>query len=226
MDNNQGFKFKEARSLPVILLLDTSGSMSANGNIDVLNSAVREMLADFSSQHNNEVSIDVAIYAFGPEAKQIIPFKKAAYALEEYEDMEACGGTPLGETLTLVKETLIEDKNALPSRSYRPMIVLVSDGMPNDEWESPLQAFCETGRSSKCFRMSLSIGNEKGTEAYEMLRKFASNSEMVFTADSASTIKRFFKFVTISTVGRSQSLNPNEIIAKKVEEIYDEDDIF
>lgn len=223
MSENLGFKFKEPRSLPVILLLDTSGSMSSNGNINVLNTAVREMLADFASQDSNDISIDVAIYTFGPDVKQFIPFKSSIQAIEEYTDMNANGGTPLGETLELVKNQLIEDKEALPSRSYRPMVILVSDGMPNDDWEAPLERFCNEGRSSKCFRMALSIGNEEGEPSYEMLRTFASNDEMVFSADSAAKIKKFFKFVTISTVRRSQSQNPN-VVEQKVEDIYDDDD--
>ena len=43
MNDEMNFKCQEARNVPVILMLDTSGSMSANGNIDVLNAAVKEM---------------------------------------------------------------------------------------------------------------------------------------------------------------------------------------
>lgn len=225
MNNEQSFKFQEPRSIPVILLLDTSGSMSANGNIDVMNSSVKEMLKDFASQNDNNVAIKVAIYTFGPDARQILPLTNAVDALEKYQNLSANGGTPLGGALTLAKNGLIEDKEQITSRSYRPTVILVSDGMPNDNWEQPLQTFCNEGRSSKCYRMALAIGSEKGTPTYEMLTTFTGDEKVVFSADESATIKKFFKFVTISTISRTVSSNPNVIVDKTIEEMEDEDDL-
>lgn len=225
MANEQSFKFQEPRSIPVILLLDTSGSMSANGNIDVMNSSVKTMLKDFASQNDNNVAIKVAVYTFGPDVKQILPLTNAIDALEKYQDLSANGGTPLGGALNLVKNGLIEDKEQITSRSYRPTVILVSDGMPNDNWQQPLELFCNDGRSSKCYRMALAIGSEKGTPTYEMLKTFTGDEKTVFSAEESATIKKFFKFVTVSTISRTVSSNPNMIIDKTIEEMDDEDDL-
>ena len=223
--DNLNFKFQEPRSIPVILLLDTSGSMSANGNIDVLNTAVRNMLRDFSSQNDNNVCIKVAVYKFGPDAQCVIPLKNAVDAIEEYQKLSANGGTPLGAALSLAKRELIEDREAITSRSYRPTVVLVSDGMPNDNWEPALDDFCNEGRSSKCYRMALAIGADKGTPTYEMLTRFAGDEKQVYSADESSTIKKFFRYVTISTISRTVSDNPNRIDNQTIEEIEGEDDL-
>lgn len=42
-----GFVMPQARMLPVILLLDVSGSMSYDSKMDELNNSVREMLESF-----------------------------------------------------------------------------------------------------------------------------------------------------------------------------------
>jgi uncharacterized protein YegL len=55
-------------------------------------------------------------------------------------------------------KAMIEDKDVVPSRAYRPTVVLVSDGGPNDAWEKPLNAFISDGRSAKCDRMAMAIG--------------------------------------------------------------------
>lgn len=224
-NNTPNFKFQEPRSIPVILLLDTSGSMFANGNIDVLNASVREMLRDFASQNDNNVCIKVAVYKFGPDAQRVIPLKNAIDAIEEYKNLTADGGTPLGAVLSLAKHELIEDKEAITSRSYRPTVILVSDGMPNDDWEPALDDFCNNGRSSKCYRMALAIGSDKGSHTYEMLTKFAGDEKQVYAADESSTIKKFFKYVTISTISRTVSSNPNLIIDKTIEEMAEEDEL-
>lgn len=207
--NNQDFKFQEPRSIPVILLLDTSGSMNVSGNIGILNEAVHQMLADFSSQDDSNVAINVAIYSFGPDAKQVLPLMSASEAKDVYRDMSASGGTPLDGVLKLAKNQLIEDKEKLTSRSYRPTVVLVSDGMPNPGWEAALSDFKGTGRSSKCYRMALGIGFKAGDPSYKMLNEFVSDPEYLFTAAEASKIRSFFKFVTMSTIFRTSSQNPN-----------------
>ncbi len=225
MQEELSFKYGEARSLPVILLLDTSGSMSKSGNINTLNSAVREMLQDFAGQDDNNISIQVAIYTFGHEPKQFLPLTPAKDALEHYEDMKANGMTPLGGVLNLAKQ-FIEDKEKLPSRAYRPTVILVSDGAPNDAWEPALNSFVNEGRSSKCYRMAMGIGVGQGSLEYRILERFASDKEQVFSADQSKQIKNFFKYVTISTISRTKSSNPNVIPAPVNTFDDDDDDVF
>jgi len=226
MQEELSFKYGEARSLPVILLLDTSGSMSASGNINTLNSAVREMLQDFAGQDDNNISIQVAIYTFGPSPKQFLPLTPAKDALEQYNDMPASGMTPLGGVLNMAKQELIERKEILTSRSYRPTVILVSDGAPNDVWEPALNAFVNEGRSSKCYRMAMGIGISQGSPEYQVLEKFVSDKEQVFSADQSKQIKNFFKYVTISTISRTKSANPNVIPAPVSTFDDDDDDVF
>ena len=45
----------------------------------------------------------------------------------------------------------------------------------------------------------------------------------IYDKESA-TIKKFFKFVTVSTISRTVSSNPNMIIDKTIEEMDDEDE--
>ena len=225
MTENLDFKYSEPRSLPVILLLDTSGSMKNNGNIDVLNGAVRDMLHEFAGQNNSDVVIKVAIYTFGPDANQFLELMPANEAELKYTDMVAGGQTPLGGALNLVKNRVLEDKNIIPSREYRPTVVLVSDGMPNDNWEDALKSFVFEGRSSKCYRMAMGIGVTPGTKAYEVLEKFVSDRELVFSANQTGQIKNFFKFVSLSTISRAVSANPNVITSIKDSSGNDDDDI-
>jgi len=224
MSEELNFKFQEPRSIPVILLLDTSGSMAGNGNIDVLNASVKEMLDDFAKQYDNNVAIQVAIYTFGPDAKQFLPLMHASDAKQMYKPMEADGGTPLGGALSLAKEGLIENKDMISSRCYRPTVILVSDGMPNDNWQPALEAFCSGGRSSKCYRMAMGIGVPKDTTAHKVLETFTGDPKLVFTAEEATTIRKFFKYVTFSTIQRSTSATPNVIQQKSFEELVDDDD--
>ena len=204
------FIYKKAKPLPVILLLDTSGSMTIDNNIGTLNNAVREMLRDFQEASNSEASISVAIITFGKNTGVYQPLADVSEINIESINMEAYGMTPMGEAISIAKG-IIEDKGQIPSRAYRPTVVLVTDGEPTDDWQSALDKFMNDGRSSKCYRMAMGIGTGHSGEAYNVLHRFVSNEEQVFDASNAGEISQFFQYVTISTTSRTTSANPNMI---------------
>lgn len=197
----------KARPLPVILLLDRSGSMSGE-KISTLNSALNDMIQSFKTAGQGEVEINLGIISFGDGG--------ASYDLQlqpvagiSNMSLQANGGTPMGMALRMAKD-LIEDKEIIPSKGYRPAVVLVSDGEPNDDWEQPMNNFIGGGRSSKCERFAMAIGT---SQEDPVLNKFLSGTEnKVFLASDASKIRDFFKFVTMSVSVRSRSQNPNALL--------------
>lgn len=196
-----------AKPLPVILLLDVSGSMSGE-KIRNLNEAVKDMLKEFRDSESGEIDIRVSIITFGAEVK----LHQALASVHEFSfrDLSAYGGTPLGTALRMAK-AMIEDKDVLPKRAYRPTVVLVSDGRPGDSWQQPLEAFIGEGRSSKCDRMAMAIGADADEG---VLGKFIQGTKNpLFYAENAKQLRDFFKFVTMSTVIRSKSQSPDALPA-------------
>ena len=197
------FTAPKAKPLPVILLLDVSGSMGGD-RIENLNSAVRDMLADFSDTENSEIEIHVAIITFGGEVKLHQPIASASTI--HWQDLTVSGLTPLGTALKMAK-AMIEDKDVIPSRAYRPLVILVSDGEPNDSWEQPLNDFIRDGRSSKCDRMAMAIG--AGADEAVLGEFIKGTPNPLFYAEQAKQLRDFFKFVTMSVTIRTKSQNPN-----------------
>lgn len=197
----------KARPLPVVLLLDRSGSMGGE-KISTLNSAVNEMIQSFKTAGQGEVEINLGVISFGDGgASYDLPLQPVASI--NGISLQANGGTPMGMALLMAKD-LIEDKEIIPSKGYRPAVVLVSDGAPNDDWQQPMENFISNGRSSKCERFAMAIGT---TQEDPVLNKFLSGTEnKVFLASDASKIRDFFKFVTMSVSVRSRSQNPNAIL--------------
>ncbi|MCO7205338.1 VWA domain-containing protein [Pseudoalteromonas sp. CnMc7-37] len=214
-----------AKPIPVVLLLDISYSMSG-APIDQLNKAVREMITSFSSSETSEIEIQLSVITFGAEVKLHTPYTSATDI--EWEDLSVNGATPMGTALKMAK-AMIEDKEVTPSRAYRPTIVLVSDGGPTDDWESPLNEFIQEGRSSKCDRMAVAIGD--GAER-SVLNRFIEGCEYpLFTPDNASDIRDSFRYITMSVTARSKSQNPNKVVkvsaqAEQKATEYEDDELF
>lgn len=200
------FTSTAARPLPVILLADVSGSMAAEGKIDALNQSVREMLATFAASDDLRAEIHVAIITFGGVARLHTPLQPAGAV--RWVDLIAEGGTPMGQAMSIAAD-LVEDREKLPGRAYRPTVVLISDGQPTDEWQAGLDRIAKQGRAQKADRIALAIG---GDADIEMMRRFlADDKKQVFVAADARRIKEFFQFVTMSVTARSRSANPNDV---------------
>lgn len=198
-----------ARPLPVILLLDGSGSMYGE-KIASLNSAVNEMIESFKSLSAKEVDINLGIITFGATVDN--PIQLQSVKNIEHIHLEANGGTPMGTALRMAKD-MVEDKDIIPSKGYRPAIVLVSDGEPNDNWKGPMQSFINDGRSAKCDRFAIAIDGNGVRADRNVLNMFLEGTENhLYEASDASKIKDCFRQVTMSVTVRSKSKDPNKLI--------------
>ena len=206
---------REPRPLPIFILADTSGSMRGE-KINELNLALREMLIALNEADGIRGKFQLSVIAFGGEVRLVQPLQDiAGLSLSE---LTAAGNTPMGQAFETVQE-MIEDREIVTSRAYTPTIVLISDGIPTDcseemyrrknyfDWE-PLKSLHSGERSAKCQRLALGIGDDADTE---MLKAFIDNPEVpVIKTKDASGIAKFFRWVTMSTVARMHSVNPNE----------------
>lgn len=199
-----------ARALPVILLLDASGSMYMSKKIETLNQAVRDLLralADDTEKNENEYLVTAVAFKLD-ETDVVLKGCAPSEALVKWRDLQPAGRTPLGKALRLAK-SLVEDSEVVPKRSYRPEILLISDGLPTDEWKEAMEDFVNSGRSSKCDRMAVSIG--QGNEANKaVLQTFLYGTQnKVEEAGGVGELVNFFQRFTLSVTTRASSANPN-----------------
>ena len=212
------FTVSEARPLPVILLLDSSGSMEGD-KINILNAAVREMLQSFASEDDISAAIHVGVIQFGRTVGWHQPLLPVEDVINQWSDLTASGKTPLGQALTLLQDSL-EDRNIVSPRAYRPTIVLVSDGKPTDDWGGPMAELLASPRASKAARFAMGIGADADSVILSQIINTASGSR-VFEAHEAGRIQKFFRFVTMSVTTRTRSGNPNEIIPADPDDYVD-----
>ena len=198
-----------ARPLPVIVLADVSSSMASDGKIEALNRAMSEMIDVFSKEEIYLAEIHVAVITFGGSAELHIPLQPAKQV--QWKTMQTRGSTPMGAAFDKASDLM---ENQIPARSYREMVVLVSDGGPNDPgWEQAMARLHTSRRGSKAFLWALAIG---GDADKAMLKQFLNQPDAtVYQADDARQIVKFFELFTRSTSARSGSNRPNDPVAVK-----------
>ena len=205
----QQFAVATARPLPVIILADVSGSMLENNNIGALNAALKDFLHTLSQESRLNAEIQVSIITFGGLKAEVHVPLTPAWQINQTNDLVASGGTPMGGAFELAVE-MIENKEIIPSRACKPTIVLISDGIPTDNWEASFDKLKNSDRAQKASRMAMAIGT--GADK-NMLKAFVNDLEAseVFEAHNAKEIHRFFRAVSMSVSSRSQSNTPNQL---------------
>lgn len=219
MSKLKEFAMASARPLPVIVLADVSGSMAANGKITALNDAIAEMIATFAEEDDSRAEIHVSVVTFGGAAARVHKTLNPAGKVN-WEAMSANGRTPMGQAFVLARE-MIEDKSIIPSRAYRPTVVLVSDGVPTDDWEQSLKELLASERASKAMRLAMAIGEDADKKTLSAF--LADPKGRVFEAHEAREIRKFFRWVTMSVTSRSRSANPNSVVAVEPTDLDDFD---
>jgi len=189
----------DSRVLPVFILLGVSGSISKGHDLQ-FHDAVQGMIQELATLPKI-VPISVAIISFGSTVKVHTDLTPVSELQKSgIKELTVYGETRLVQALDLAK-SIIEDKNRIPGRSYRPIVILVSDGHPNAGWESAMTRFTEEGRTQKCNRYSIAIGSDADKD---VLVAFSGSMERVLYADTAAGIADNLHFINTVISGYFQ----------------------
>ncbi|MBW4518540.1 MAG: VWA domain-containing protein [Scytolyngbya sp. HA4215-MV1] len=123
---------------PVILLLDTSSSMSGQP-IQELCRGVGVFKEDVQRDTKASLSVEVAIVTFGP-VKLVQDFVTIDQLTPPR--LEADGFTPIGEAIEYAIDLLETRKEVYKNNGiqyYRPWIFTITDGAPTDSWHNASQ---------------------------------------------------------------------------------------
>ncbi|QDZ40872.1 VWA domain-containing protein [Euhalothece natronophila Z-M001] len=122
---------------PVVLLLDTSGSMSGQP-IEQLNRGLSAFLEDVQKDEQASLSVELALVKFGGSPQLINNFQTVDELQAPY--LSAEGLTPMGEAINYALDLLETRKSNYKENGvqyYRPWVFLITDGAPNND--SPWQ---------------------------------------------------------------------------------------
>ncbi len=215
---SRGFENSRTTVLPVFLILDISSSMHGS-KMEAVNTAVWGMMEHFTNEMHSGVDIIFSAISFGDKARLHMPLSYV-YDLK-WKPMIANGVTALGAALKMVKK-MIEDKQTTPLKSFRPLIVLVTDGSPTDSWEQSMEDFIRNGRSSKCDRMALAIGMSADNNVLNLFLEGTNHS--LVRAKNVAQVYEFFQKVSKSISIRASSSNPNLVPDDSLVNITDQND--
>lgn len=168
-------KMDSSLKLPICLVLDKSGSMmektkSTKGQnvvkIAELNQNVQRFL-DFVKQDPKASRIcDIAIIAFGGYNPEVV----SGYSKIEnvtFNPLQASGATPLGGAIDMAIDLLEKRRTFYKDQSiehYKPIMMIMSDGDPTDEYKKAAKRCSDLIRSKRLKLYPVGIGQNFNAE--------------------------------------------------------------
>ncbi|MFB2917874.1 vWA domain-containing protein [Aerosakkonema funiforme] len=155
---------------PVVLLLDTSQSMSGQP-ISELNAGVATFKQEVYKNEKARLRVEVAIITISNEQPQLVqPF----VTINEFnpQTLTTSGRTPMGQAIELALDKVEARKqtyNNLGISYYQPWVVLITDGEPTDDWQNAAQRVQEATAANKLCFFAIGVRNAK----MEILKQIA-----------------------------------------------------
>jgi uncharacterized protein YegL len=180
------------RPLHFIFIADCSGSMSGN-KIQSLNHAIREAIPHMrdvaKGNPNAEVLVRAIKFSTGAQWHHPQPTKVETF---EWTDLSIEGQTDMGRALHLVADAL--KTPPMPERALPPVLVLVSDGQPTDDFDGGLRALMAQPWGKKAVRLAIAIGEDASKD---VLQRFIGHAEIQpLQANTADQLVKYIRWAS------------------------------
>lgn len=149
------------RRLPVYLLLDTSGSM-IGAPIEAVRRGVEQFRLELQGDTFALETVWVGIITFGGSRAEFITKGLVPFGQFAPPPIDAGGQTPLGQALWLLIESLDNDLRRPikggPKADWRPLVFILTDGEPTDDWREPREKILQREKARICKVVTVGCG--------------------------------------------------------------------
>jgi uncharacterized protein YegL len=197
---------------PLVLVLDCSGSMQEENKIGLLNEGLKTLEVELKGDPITARCGRVLVISFGGE-NNIEVMGDWTDAMDFAPPTLVAGGlTPLGAAMRCALDEIEAQKVQMRSAgvSYkRPIVMLLSDGDPTDDWQT-VAAECKSAESAhKVNVMPIGIGGQANkTILAAFSNKGALNLSGLKFKELFIWLSRSIQAVSRTTTGGTVQLNP------------------
>lgn len=181
-----------SRPIHFFWVVDCSGSMSYDGKMEVVNTAIEECIPEMASAADNNPNAQLLIRAlqFSSGASWLTA-KPVPVEDYSWNPLEANGVTEMGKAFELLAAQL--SIPPMPTRALPPVIVLLSDGQPTDFYKDGLNKLKALPWFKKAVKIAISIGSDADDD---VLEDFTGNKELILQANNAAALAKMIKWAS------------------------------
>ncbi len=183
------------KSLVIFFLIDTSRSMVGK-KIGELNTVMEELIPEIRRVGEADTDVKVAVLTFGTQVRWMYT---EPILIEDFEwtRLRADGVTNMGEAFRELSARM--SRNSFlnsPSLSFAPVIFLMTDGYPSDDYKEALEELKQNSWYKFGLKAALGIGSEANDE---MLEEFTGSKDTVVHAYSGGQLAQMIKIIAVTS---------------------------
>ena len=183
------------KKLPLFFLIDTSGSMDGS-KIATVNQAMAETINEVRNIGGSDADVQISVITFDDECKWMYDSPVAVESFK-WNNLTADGMTCLGEALNQLETKLHRDKMGDIHASFAPVLILLSDGFPNDDYISGFKNIEGNKWYMQSLRIALGIGKDFDRG---VLERFTGSPELVAEANGKRALHTMIKKIALSSI--------------------------
>lgn len=193
------------KSMVLFFLIDVSSSMKGE-RINTMNQVMKDVLPELIGVGESNTEVRVAVMAFGSGFEWITPEPMILEEYQRWRDLEADGVTDLGAAL-LELNGKMSRKSFLqsPSLSYAPVVFLITDGCPTDNYKAGLSVLRQNNWFKYGIKIALALGN--GVDM-DVLEEFTGDREFVVQARNLEEMKLLVRAISVTSSKIGSSSTP------------------
>ncbi|MCG3769791.1 MAG: hypothetical protein JW384_00922 [Nitrosomonadaceae bacterium] len=200
------------RRLPIYLVLDVSGSMNGEP-IEAVRNGLQLLVSTLRTDPYALETAYLSLITFDSQARQVVPLTELVGF--QIPNLNAGSTTALGAALKLTADCIereVQKSGAEAKGDWKPLVFLMTDGQPTDDWKPGLQEFRKT-------KTGVVVACAAGPSAdHSVLKEITDVVVSLDTADS-STIGAFFKWVSASISTSSKKVDLNKADTTQLSEL-------
>ena len=183
------------KSLVIFFLIDTSGSMKGK-KMGELNTVMEELIPEIRRVGEADTEVKVAVLTFSTEVRWMY---STPIAIEDFEwaRLRASGVTSMGAAFKEL--SLRMSRNSYlnsPSLSFAPVIFLMTDGYPSDDYKEGLKELQSNSWYKFGLKAALGIGEEANDD---VLAEFTGSKDTVVHAYSGTQLAQMIKIIAVTS---------------------------
>ncbi len=183
------------KSLVIFFLIDTSGSMKGT-KMGELNTVMEELIPEIRRVGEADTDVKVAVLTF---SNSVMWMYSEPVSIEDFEwtRLRADGVTSMGEAFRELSIRMSRNSFlSSPSLSFAPVIFLMTDGYPSDDYKAGLEALQKNSWYKFGLKAALGIGKEANDD---MLAEFTGTKDTVVHAYSGGQLAQMIKIIAVTS---------------------------
>ncbi len=197
---------------PLVLVLDCSGSMQDDNKIGLLNEGLKTLATELKNDPSAARCGRVLVISFGGDNNVELMGDWTDAMDFNPPELMAGGMTPMGAAMRCALDEIEAQKGQMRSAgvSYkRPIVMLLSDGEPTDDWQQ-VSADCKAAESAhKVNVMAIGIGDQANRDILGAFsNKGALNLKGLRFKELFIWLSRSIQAVSRAATGGTVQLNP------------------